>query len=95
MFSPFFAYTNYQSQAQLVLASICGSQHVVDVFNNNITITNNSTNDLNETGFTLESRPETIVTVAMVDPKVENKNLLICKQETTNDVYYVSIKGWV
>ena len=64
---------------------------VIDIANNILTIKNDIKRELNKICFTLEPRTETVVSVPIADPNMENKNILIHKQELIQDVYCANI----
>ena len=68
---------------------------VIDIANNILTIKDN--NELNESDicFTLKPRTETIVCINIADRKMNNKNILIHKQELSADVYCANIYNTV
>jgi hypothetical protein len=71
---------------------------VIDICNNIILINNkNKCNMLknDEEYFSLNSRTETIVELPIAEPNVEDKNIIIQKQEIIKDVFYNNVIGKV
>lgn len=66
---------------------------VIDVANNILTINDDTRRELNKDKicFTLKPRTETIISIPIADPIMENKNILIQKQELIQDVYCANI----
>lgn len=72
---------------------------MIDISNNIIIIIDNENktkeleNDKNY--FSLNTRTKTIVELPIADPKFENKNIIIQKQEIVKDVFCSSVIGKV
>ncbi|KAE9524461.1 hypothetical protein AGLY_015182 [Aphis glycines] len=66
---------------------------IIDVANNILTINDNTPHELNKDKicYTLKPRTETIISIPIADPIMENKNILIQKQELIQDVYCANI----
>lgn len=66
---------------------------IIDVANNILTINDNTPCELNRDNicYTLKPRTETIISIPIADPIMENKNILIQKQELIQDVYCANI----
>ena len=61
---------------------------IIDVANNILTINDNTPCELNKDKicYTLKPRTETIISIPIADPIMENTNILIQKQELIQDV---------
>jgi hypothetical protein len=70
-------------------AFLMKNKAIIDIANSSITINDKINNMVikNDVCFTLEPRTETIMTIPIADRTMENKNIIICKQELINDVY--------
>ena len=64
---------------------------IIDVANNTITINESKIKNDNDICFTLQPRSETIVEISIDDKDMNNKNILINKQELLPDVYCTNI----
>ena len=62
-----------------------------DIPNNTLTIKNKNEIDEDKICFTLKPRTETVVCIPIADTKMENKNVLINKQQLSEDVYCANI----
>jgi len=68
---------------------------VIDIANNILTINNNNEINDNKICFSLEPRTETIVSIDIADKNMNNKNILINKQQLSADVYCANIYNTV
>jgi len=68
---------------------------IIDVANNTLTIKDDSNLNDNEICFTLEPRSETVVEIPIAEKSMENKPIMINKQELATGVYCVNIVNTV
>lgn len=77
-------------------AFLVANHAVIDIANN-ILVINDTINEIKENDicFTLQPRTETIVNIEIADKNMNNKNILINKQELSPDVYCANIYNTV
>ncbi|KAL4101226.1 hypothetical protein QTP88_021246 [Uroleucon formosanum] len=73
------------------------NEAIIYVANNSLTINDKIVEKVIKENlcFNLKPRTETVVTVAIADPAMENKNIIIFKQELIKDVYCANVVGTV
>ncbi|CAI6352826.1 unnamed protein product [Macrosiphum euphorbiae] len=70
---------------------------VIDVANNSLIINNKIVNKIikEKLCFKLNPRTETVVAIPITDPAMENKDIIVYKQELIKDVYCANVVGTV
>jgi len=70
---------------------------IIDIANNSLVINNKLDDKIMKDNLCSELKPrtETVVTVPIADPAMENKNVIVYKQELIKDVYCANVVGTV